>query len=313
MRIAQGIDGLSSLAPGAVLSVGNFDGMHIGHQHLVKLMRDLARPTGAQVVLVTFDPHPLTVLRPQMAPPLLTPLEKKQELMAQAGVDGLVILPPDKQVLGLSAEEFWAILRDQAKISYLVEGRTFTFGKGRGGNVQKLLQWSAVTGVTVQIIDPVEVALLNWETAPVSSSLVRWLLIHGRVREAALALGRPYQLWGTVEKGHQRGRTLGIPTANLRCVDQLIPADGVYAGRCHVQGRSYQAAISIGTLPTFGAYPRQVEAHLLDFQGDIYGQEVSLELVDWVRDQMKFPSIEQLKAQMSKDLQWIRQERANHG
>lgn len=305
MRIAQGIDGLGSLTPGAVLSVGNFDGMHIGHRHLVKLMRGLARPTGANVVLVTFDPHPLTVLRPEMAPPLLTPLNQKQRLMAQAGVDELVVLPPTRDVLGLSAEEFWAILRDQARISHLVEGRTFTFGKGRMGTVKKLLQWSAGTEVTVHVVDPVEVELLNMEIAPVSSSVVRWLLIHGRVREAAKALGRPYQLWGTVEKGHQRGRTIGMPTANLKCTDQLIPADGVYFGHCQVDGQNHPAAISIGSMPTFGDYPRQVEAHLLDFQGDLYGREMELSLVDWVRDQMKFPSVDLLKERMSTDLQWM--------
>ncbi|MCC6422190.1 MAG: riboflavin biosynthesis protein RibF [Phycisphaerales bacterium] len=306
MRIVQGIDQLGSLAAGSVLSVGNFDGMHIGHRHLVKLMRDLAMPIGAQVVLVTFDPHPLTVIRPSIAPPLLTPLAKKQEMMAQAGVDVLVVLPPTKEVLGLTAEAFWEILRDQARISHLVEGRSFTFGRGRKGNVQRLMEWSAGTQVTLHVVDPVEVELLNMEVAPVSSSVVRWLLIHGRVREAAKALGRAYQLWGTVEKGHQRGRQLGFPTANLKCVDQLIPADGVYAGNCLVDGHSYQAAISIGTMPTFGEYPRQVEAHLLDFQGDIYGREVVLELVDWVRDQMKFPSVDLLRARMNKDLQWMR-------
>lgn len=305
MRILEGIDGLGSLTPGAVLSVGNFDGMHIGHQHLVKLMHKLARPAGARVVLVTFDPHPLTVLRSEAAPPLLTPLDKKQELMARAGVDELVVLPPTRDVLGLSAEEFWKILCGRAKISHLVEGRLFTFGRGRGGNVQRLQEWSAGTQVRVHIVDPVEVELLNMEIAPVSSSVVRWLLIHGRVREAAKALGRPYQLWGTVEKGHQRGRKLGMPTANLKYGDQLIPADGVYSGYCQVEGYDHPAAISIGTMPTFGEYPRQVEAHLLDFQGDLYGRQVVMGLVDWVRDQMKFPSVDLLKARMSKDLQWM--------
>lgn len=313
MRIEQGIEGLGSPAPGGVLSVGNFDGMHIGHQQLIKLMRRLAGPTGAELVLVTFDPHPLTVLRPQIAPPLLTPLDIKQALMAEAGVDVLVILPPTREVLGVTAEEFWAILREKARISHLVEGSSFTFGRGRGGNVQKLLQWSAGTEVTVHVVEPVEVAMLNQEIAPVSSSLVRWLLIHGRVREAARALGRPYQLWGTVEKGHQRGRKMGMPTINLKCEDQLIPADGVYAGRCRADGIIHQAAISIGTMPTFGDNPRQVEAHLLDYQGDMYGETVSLELMDWVREQMKFASIEQLQSRMSKDLQWIRQEPANYG
>jgi len=305
MRILEGIDGLGCLAPGAVLSVGNFDGMHIGHRHLVKLMRELARPAGAKVVLVTFDPHPLTVLRPNIAPPLLTPLDKKREMMDAAGVDELVVLPPTREVLGLSAEEFWAILRDRAKISHLVEGRSFTFGRGRKGDVERLMEWSAGTQVRLHIVDPVEVELLNMEIAPVSSSVVRWLLIHGRVREAARALGRPYQLWGTVEKGHQRGRTIGMPTANLKCGDQLIPADGVYAGHCRVDGQDHPAAISIGSMPTFGDYPRQVEAHLLGFQGDLYGREVELSLVDWVRDQMKFPSVDLLRARMSKDLQWM--------
>jgi riboflavin kinase/FMN adenylyltransferase len=306
MRLAQGIESLTSLEHGAVLSVGNFDGMHIGHQELVKRMRELARPAGAQVVLAMFDPHPLTVLRPEIAPPLLMPLEKRREIMDRLGVDLLVILPPTREVLGMTAEEFWAILKDRARIAHLVEGRSFTFGRGRKGDVHRLMEWSAGTSISVHIVDPVEMELLNMEVAPVSSSVVRWLLIHGRVREAARGLGRPYQLWGTVQKGHQRGRKMGMPTANLKCDGQLIPADGVYVGECVVEGQSHRAAISIGTMPTFGDYPRQVEAHLLDFQGELYGREVELSLVDWVRDQMKFPSMELLGARMNKDLQWMR-------
>jgi riboflavin kinase / FMN adenylyltransferase len=159
--------------------------------------------------------------------------------------------------------------------------------------------------VAVHVIEPVSTALLDFTVVPVSSSLIRWLLFNGRVRDAAICLGRPFALEGPVVKGHQRGRKLGMPTANLDCGDQLVPADGVYAGRCHVNGRDYAAAVSIGTMPTFGENRRQVEAYLLDFAADLYGRVLRVELLDWVREQRKFAGIEPLKARMAKDLEIV--------
>jgi riboflavin kinase/FMN adenylyltransferase len=302
MRILQGLDGLKALPPGGVVTIGNYDGVHRGHAHILKTCRSLAGGQGAPVAVVTFEPHPLTVLRPEATPPRLTPLPLKEKLIEQAGAAFMVILPPEPSVLDLAAEAFWAILRDDVRPSRLVEGPEFNFGKGRGGTIQKLREWSADSPVQLEVVQPVEVALSDLWKVRVSSSMIRWLLAHGRVRDAAICLGRPYQLVGEVVVGYQRGRTIGMPTANLDCADQLIPADGVYAGRCELGTIPWPAAISIGRMATFGDNKRQVEVHLIGFTGDLYGQTIEVQLLDWVRDQRKFAGIEALKAQMSKDL-----------
>jgi riboflavin kinase/FMN adenylyltransferase len=308
MKTLEGIDGLKKLPPGAVASIGNFDGIHLGHERILAEARRLrAEAKAPALAVVTFEPHPLTVLRPEAVPPRLTPLDAKRALLAERGVDVLVTLPPAPEVLDLSAERFWEILRDEARPSHLVEGPLFNFGKGRRGSIEKLVEWSAGTAVKVCVLGPVSTALLDMTVVPVSSSLIRWLLANGRARDAAICFGRPYALEGPVVKGHQRGRKLGMPTANIDCGDQMVPGDGVYAGRCAVDGRAYAAAVSIGTMPTFGPNQRQVEAYLLGFDGDLYGRRIRVELLDWVREQRKFAGVEALKAQMAKDLETVRQ------
>ena len=308
MEIRNGLEGLRSLPPGAVLSIGNYDGIHLGHRRLLELAQAIRarQEGGARVGIVTFEPHPLTVLRPELAPPRLTPPAIKQALLEAAGVDDYIILPPAPEVLNLTAEEFWAILRDQVKPTHLVEGSSFNFGKGRGGNIERLIEWSAGSAIALDVVDAMSVPLLNLSVVPVSSSLIRWLLANGRVRDAAICLGRPYALRGAVIEGFQRGRSIGVPTANLKCDEQLIPGDGVYVGRCTLAGRSWPAAVSIGSLPTFQERKHQVEAHLLDYDGDLYGQTIELELIDWLRDQRKFAGLETLKKQIFRDILSVR-------
>jgi riboflavin kinase/FMN adenylyltransferase len=263
-------------------------------------LRD-GHPT-ARIAVVTFEPHPLTVLRPAAAPPRLSPLALKRSLLESAGVDDLIILPPGRQVLDLTAEQFWDILRDETRPAHLIEGPDFSFGKDRAGTITRLREWSVGTPVQLHVIDPVRVPLLDLQAVPVSSSLIRWLIRHGRVRDAAICLGRPYALQGHVVEGYRRGRTIGVPTANLDTLDQLLPADGVYAGRCEIDDRRYAAAVSIGIAPTFGGSRRQVEAHLIGFDGDLYGRTIQLELIDWTRDQMRFQGVDALKAQLGRDI-----------
>ncbi len=309
MNVLHGIEGLKQLPPGGALSIGNFDGLHRGHRHILDTLKKLAKeisPT-SRVAVVTFEPHPLTVLKPQRAPPRLTPPALKQELLEHAGIDDYVVLPPTHDVLDLSAEAFWSILRDHAKPAHLVEGDTFNFGKDRRGTIPRLRVWTAQSAIQLHVIDPVEVPLLDLQIVAVNSSLIRWLISYGRVRDAAICLGRPYLLEGTVIEGHRRGRTIGTPTANLQTSDQLIPADGVYVGRSTIDDKSYPAAVSIGTLPTFNdAQPRrQVEAHLIGFDGNLYGHPLRIELLDWVRDQIRFTGIDALKHQIQRDLQVV--------
>lgn len=306
MRLLHGLQGLRQLTAGSALSVGNFDGLHLGHRRILNTADELRCAGRLPLAAVTFEPHPLTVLRPNDVPPRLTPAPMKRQLLAEAGVDDLVELPPTAEVLNLTAEAFWAILRDQVRPSHIVEGHTFNFGKGRGGTIERLREWAASSDVALHIVDPVSVPLLDLTVVPVSSSLVRWLLEHGRVRDAAICLGRCYALRGEVIKGHQRGRTIGVPTANLDVKEQLIPADGVYVGRAAIDGVMHSAAVSIGTLPTFGDSSRQVEAHLIGYEGDLYGTSITLELVDWAREQIRYPGVDALKQQLQRDIEHAR-------
>jgi riboflavin kinase/FMN adenylyltransferase len=303
MEIWNGIDGLRQLRPGSVLSIGNFDGLHLGHQKILETARTLrdASP-GSCLAVVTFEPHPLTVLRPQLAPPRLTTPVEKQAMLQSLGVDDYVILPPTREVLNLEAEAFWAILRDEVKPIALVEGGTFNFGKNRRGSIERLKEWSAGTPIELRMVDSVTVTLPDMSVVDVSSSLIRWLIAYGRVRDAAICLGRPYALTGEVIHGNHRGRTIGVPTANLKCEDVLIPTDGVYAGRCTIDGKLHAAAVSIGTNPTFRDRQRSVEAHLIGFSGDLYGRTIRVELLDWLRDQWKYNGVEPLKRQLARDL-----------
>jgi riboflavin kinase/FMN adenylyltransferase len=304
MQILQGLSGLRQIPSGSVLSVGNFDGLHRGHDRLLRMANAMKQNGSAtSIAIVTFEPHPLTVLRPELAPPRLTPPLLKQSLLTNAGVDDLVILAPTSEVLNLTAEEFWRIVRDEVRPAHMIEGHSFTFGRGRGGNIDKLKQWAADSPVKLDIIDPVSVPLLDLQIVEVSSSLIRWLLANGRARDAAICLGRPYVLEGSVIKGHQRGRALGVPTANLQVAEQLIPADAVYAGRAKVGDTIYPAAVSIGTMPTFGDNARQVEAHLIGFNGDLYNQVLRVELIDWLRDQRRYASLDALKDQLTQDIE----------
>src|SRR5690348_12013878 len=218
MEIWNGIDGLRKLRPGSVLSIGNFDGLHLGHQKILETARSLrdAHP-GSCLAVVTFEPHPLTVLRPQLAPPRLTTPVEKQAMLQALGVDDYVILPPTREVLNLEAEAFWAILRDEVKPIALVEGGSFNFGKNRRGSIERLKEWSVGTPIELRLVDSVTVTLPDMSVVDVSSSLIRWLIAYGRVRDASICLGRPYALSGEVIHGNHRGRTIGVPTANLKC------------------------------------------------------------------------------------------------
>jgi riboflavin kinase / FMN adenylyltransferase len=303
MQVMSGLDGLRALPPGTVLSVGNFDGVHRGHREILKQALSLNRQRqGRGVAVVTFEPHPLTVIRPDLAPPRLSGEARKRELLEDAGVEYLVELAPTRAVLDLAAEEFWRIIRDEVRPTDMVEGGSFNFGKDRGGTIERLRDWSAQSNVKLHVVGAVSAVLLDLTIVTVSSSLIRWLLGHGRVRDAAICLGRPYEIEGQVIHANQRGRSIGVPTANLNVITQMIPLEGVYAGACTVNGHRYPAALSIGTTPTFEKHELQVEAHLIGFNGDLYDQHIRVEIIDWVREQRKFNSIDALKAQLKQDI-----------
>lgn len=303
MEVLQGMAALRGLPEIGAASIGNFDGVHRGHGEILLQAKELAE--GKAVCVITFEPHPLTVLRPEQAPPRLTSLEQKHRLLAEAGADYLIELAPTPDVLGMTPEHFWEHLRDELRPKHLIEGKDFHFGKGRGGNIERLAEWAKNSAVTLHVLPGVEVVLPNLHVVTVSSTLIRWLVGNGRMREARICLGRPYALNGTVIEGFRRGRELGMPTANLRPADQVIPMEGIYAGKCRVGDRTYQAAISVGKPPTFEKAEFQIEAHLIGFYGDLYGQALSIEFLDWLRDQRQYADAEALKQQMTRDLQMV--------
>lgn len=294
-----------------VLTIGNFDGVHLGHVALVRRAREAADSTGGKVIALAFDPHPFTLLRPQDVPARLSTFEQRADLLRAAGADEVVRLEPTPQQLAQSAEAFIDEVVTKYEPGAFVEGSDFHFGKGRAGNVETLRAWGTSRGFDVHVVDPVEVALSDQHVIRASSSLIRWLLEQGRVQDAALVLGRDYQLTGEVVRGDRRGRDLGFPTANIRTACAL-PLGGVYAAIATLpDGRTFPAAVSVGPRPTFNAPEPRLEAFLMlpspGKRGEPvpglpeYGWTLSLSFRAFLREQLKFDSLPQLIHQMARD------------
>ena len=285
-------------ARGGVLAIGNFDGVHRGHAAILDELTRLAGAVGGPAVAVTFDPHPVAVLRPEHAPPLLTAHDRRAELLRAGGADAVVRLPVDANLLAHTAEEFFdRVLRGAFAAKGMVEGGDFRFGRDRRGDVALLRELGEPHGLRVSTVGPVTVG-----GAAVSSSRIRRLLGEGNVTEANALLGRPHRLSGVVTEGDRRGRTLDFPTANLAGVPELVPDPGVYAGRCEVNGRAYRVALHLGPRPTFDADEPRVEAHLLDFAGDLYGAPLAVDVLRKLRGVRDFGSAAELKAQLAADV-----------
>ncbi|MGQ9649429.1 MAG: bifunctional riboflavin kinase/FAD synthetase [Phycisphaerae bacterium] len=292
---------------GAVLCIGNFDGVHRGHQAILQAGRQKARAVGTELVAITFDPHPLAVLTPERMPAVLTPLPEKLRQLERAGADVTVVADSSVAFLQLSAADFIEdVIVRRFRPTAIVEGRSFGFGRHRQGDVETLRAAGWQYGFEVQIVEPVRIALGGHPDAVISSSLVRQLLTAGPVDQAAICLGRPYALLGTVIHGGGRGAGMGFPTANVDPGDQLVPAEGVYAGFAELAGRRHQAAISIGRTPTFDEHRLVVEAHLLDFGENTYGQTLRLEFLAWLRSQVRYETVNDLCRQIAKDVEQTR-------
>ncbi|GIK18048.1 MAG: bifunctional riboflavin kinase/FAD synthetase [Leptolyngbya sp. PLA2] len=302
--------------PRSVVSVGTFDGVHAGHAALIARARSIAdRASGAEVVVLAFDPHPATRLHPESAPPRLGSFERRSELLRQAGADRVERLEPTSELLSQSPESFVESIADRLAPIAFVEGPDFRFGKGRTGDTSVLASIGKRHGFAVDVVPPVAVALNDQSVVTASSTIARWLVQHGRVRDAWAVLTRPHELTGRVVRGDRRGRGLGFPTANLD-TPCLPPADGVYAGVAFLDdGRSFPAAVSVGSKPMFNGAARAVEASLLDAPtGDgpclaglpEYGWNLRIALVGWVREQLRFESVDSLIAQMHRDCNRVR-------
>jgi riboflavin kinase/FMN adenylyltransferase len=285
--------------PSPAVTVGNFDGVHRGHQALVAAAVARARETGGLSVALTFDPHPARVLTPDRAPAALTTLAQKAEILGDLGVDRLAVLPFDASVAALSPEDFARrVLRETLQARDVVVGESFRFGRGRTGDARGLVALGEELGFAVRALPEV----LEGE-GPVSSSRVRDELGRGDVGAARVLLGRPYFVDAAVVRGDGRGRTIGVPTANLEPENEILPAPGVYAAHCRVpDGRWRVAVANLGRRPTFGGGRLTLEAHLLDFEGDLYGARVRLAFHARLRSEQRFASAAALVARIRQDV-----------
>ncbi|HVP10301.1 MAG TPA: bifunctional riboflavin kinase/FAD synthetase [Phycisphaerae bacterium] len=331
MKVYEGLSSIDDSMRGAVLTVGNFDGVHLGHQRILRTSHALAHVSSAKVVAMTFEPHPLAVLRPDRAPRRLTPCDEKLRQLAQAGADAVVKLKADRETLSLSAEDFVRqVLVRQIHPSYIVEGHDFGFGHNRQGNIDTLWALSPKGGFQVHVVEPYRITLGPREHVIVSSTVIRDCLSRGEIEQAAACLGRPYALVGDVVHGEGQGTHLGYPTINLEVAEgQLIPGEGVYAGiaelgvarsragkqgtydlaapvRGHDAATVSLAAISLGHRPTLGGKKLVIEAFVLDKSGDWYGEHARLDFVKRVRDQRKFASRAELTDQIARDVEYVR-------
>lgn len=293
----------------SVVTIGSYDGVHRGHQLIIGRAVRRAHELGLPSVVVTFDPHPSEVVRPGSHPPLLAPHHRRAELMAELGVDALLILPFTTEFSKLPPAEFVAkVLVDKLHARAVVEGPNFRFGHRAAGNVDLLTELGATYDYEVDVID----LFVRGEAGggePFSSTLVRRLIAEGDVTGAAEILGRPHRVEGIVVRGAQRGRELGFPTANVETLPHTaIPGDGVYAGWLHTCGEAMPAAISVGTNPQFNGVERTVEAYAIDRVGlELYGLHVAVEFLSFVRGQARFDSIDQLLDAMSEDVKRSRE------
>jgi len=325
MRILKAISDFEKIKKGCVLTIGNFDGVHIGHQQILTAAKKTTLKKQTELVVMTFDPHPVAVLHPEKTSPVLTPLALKRHLLSEFGVDLLLVLESTPELLSLSPQDFVdKFLVKGIQPSILVEGQDFNFGSQRRGNTQKLQMLGDEKGFEVSVVEPKMSKLSTGEIVRVSSTMIRILLEAGSVADAAVALGRPYRLIGQVVPGHGRGKQLGFPTANLQPLQQIIPAEGVYAGFvqlgdaeenvCPTKER-VPAALSIGRAQTLADNrPRLVEAHLLIKNvPELVGKWLAMEFVKRIRDQKKFESEKQLAAQIAKDCKKAKQILATEG
>jgi riboflavin kinase / FMN adenylyltransferase len=299
MRVIRHLPRVAAPLPRVVLTLGNFDGVHRGHQAIIARARAEAAACGGQVVALTFHPHPLAVLAPERASPMIQSLHDRLRTLREAGVDVAVAQRFTRTFSTFEPREFVErFLLPSLDLKHVVIGYNVTFGRGRSGNAETLAALGAELGFAVDAIGPVQAG-----DVAVSSSAIRRAVAAGDVVRAELLLGRPYRLRGRVVAGERRGRTLGFPTANLHVRPRVVvPADGVYAVRAHGDGDPVPAVVNIGVRPTFGEARRTIEAHLLDWNGDLYGRWLELEFVARLRGEQRFDGVAALKAAIAADV-----------
>lgn len=302
MRIVRGLAQYPADAAPSVVAQGTFDAIHLGHQEVIRTAASRARALGVQAVALTFDPSPAAVLRPAEAPPEILPLEERLEQIAALGSDVALVIPFTLEFSRVEAATFVRdVLAGLLRAREVVVGFNHTFGSGARGNAELLQTLAGPLGIRVHVIPPLMV-----DGVLVSSSSVREALRRGDVRRAASLLGRPYTIRGRVSRGAERGRALGFPTANIVPASPPLLATGVYAGRAGWDRRSAPAVVNVGVRPTFGESTLTVEAHLLDVSAELYDRVLTVAFLARIRDEMRFPSIEVLRARIAEDVRIAR-------
>lgn len=298
MAVLNNLESLPSEATKGAVSIGNFDGVHAGHRHLVEHLRDAASKVSGPSVVFTFWPSPISILAPEKAPALLTTISRRAELLTDLGVDYVVACPTNQALLDLTAEEFFQeIILNRFDCRAIVEGPNFYFGKNRGGDIRFLDRMCQYHNVDLSVVSP-----QSRDGELVSSSRIRTALESGDIEQANRMLVEPYRLSGKVIHGEHRGRKLGFPTANLTEIAVQIPQHGVYAGRVRMGGCQFAAAIHIGPNPTFEESMSKVEVHLIDFQDDLYDAIIDVEFLRRIRGVKKFESRDLLLQQVASDV-----------
>jgi riboflavin kinase/FMN adenylyltransferase len=300
MRILRGLQEIPGDLGPTVVTVGNFDGVHFGHQQVLKEVVRRARETGHKAVAVTFDPHPLRVLRPDVAPKLITPEPLKERLLSQHGLDELLVIPFTRDFSMLTSHDFAAeILAGKLGAKEVHEGENFHFGHKAQGNTARLKEFGQELGFSV-----VNYPLMMLRGNPVSSSQIRELIAAGKVSRARSLLGRVFSITSTPGRGRGYGRKYTVPTINLSRYDELVPGNGVYLTRTRVGNETFNSVTNVGNRPTFGADSFAIETHLLDFHPlEVTAQtEVEIAFLRWLRAEIKFPSVDALKEQIGRDV-----------
>jgi riboflavin kinase/FMN adenylyltransferase len=289
---------------GAIVALGNFDGFHLGHQAVVREAVEWAKGAGRPTIVATFDPHPVRHFAPHVPPFRLTTLEQREALFADAGADAMLVFHFDDDLAGTTAEDFVTrLLGHSVGAKGVVTGEDFTFGKARGGNIEVLRETGTRVGIEARAVGPVMDS-----GRPVSSSRIRDALKAGDCAEAARLLTRPFAIRGEVIHGDKRGRTIGYPTANMDLGPYVRPRFGIYAvtGRVLASGETLKGAASLGVRPMFDPPQELLEPYFFDFAGELYGQEIEIELHHFLRPEMKFDTLEALQAQMAEDCEEAR-------
>ena len=302
--IIRDLDCLETPLKNAVVTIGNFDGVHKGHWVLFKKVIERAKSINGHSVVITFDPHPIKVMKPGNGPSLITPIDQKLHLISRTGVDHIFCLSFTKEFASIQAKDFVeALLIKKIGMREIVVGYDYAFGRHREGDIALLRQLGQELGFKVHVVEPIHI-----DKTLVSSTSIREFIQEGELLKAKLLLGRDYQISGKVVKGMNRGgRLLGFPTANLESIDELIPKRGVYAVTVDMDENSYHGVSNIGYNPTFGNNALSVETHVLDFSGDLLDKVIKINFIERLRDEKTFNGVKELSDQIAKDIHKARE------